>query len=65
MMSKLGKHWDLLHSYICKPLFLQGLSTVKREIKCRADKDERKKRAGKWVKKKTGKKPKGLRRKNK
>eukprot|EP00957_Ditylum_brightwellii_P171078 13023844-Ditylum_brightwellii.AAC.1 len=65
MMSKLDKQWDLLHYHICKPLCLQGLSTVKREIKQRADEDERKKRAGKWVKKKTSKTPKGSRRKNK
>eukprot|EP00957_Ditylum_brightwellii_P088726 6756623-Ditylum_brightwellii.AAC.1 len=64
MMSKLDKHWDLLLSHICKPLCLQGLSTVKREIKRRAEEDERKKRAGKQVERKTGKTPKGSRRKN-
>eukprot|EP00957_Ditylum_brightwellii_P168609 12833625-Ditylum_brightwellii.AAC.1 len=65
MMSNLDKHWDLLHSHTRKPLCVQGLSTVEREIKRRADEDERKKRSGKQMKKKTGKTPKGSRRKKK
>eukprot|EP00957_Ditylum_brightwellii_P070495 5356648-Ditylum_brightwellii.AAC.1 len=65
MISKLDKHWDLLHSHIRKPLCLQGLPTDKREIERRAEEDERKKRAGNQVKKKTSKTSRGSRRKNK
>eukprot|EP00957_Ditylum_brightwellii_P131246 10009921-Ditylum_brightwellii.AAC.1 len=62
MLSKLDKHWDLVHSHICKPQCLQSLSNVEHEIKRKAVEDERKKRAGKQqVKKKSGKKPKSLR----
>eukprot|EP00957_Ditylum_brightwellii_P078313 5954502-Ditylum_brightwellii.AAC.1 len=60
MLSKLDKHWDLLESHIRKPQCLQSVSNVECEIKCRAVEDERKKRAGKRVKK-IGKAPKSLR----
>eukprot|EP00957_Ditylum_brightwellii_P142700 10873176-Ditylum_brightwellii.AAC.1 len=63
MLSKLDKHWDLLHYHIRKPQCLQGLSNVEREIRRRAVEDKKKKRAGKQqVKKKTSKKPKSSRR---
>eukprot|EP00957_Ditylum_brightwellii_P163032 12414720-Ditylum_brightwellii.AAC.1 len=62
MLSKLDKHWDLLHSHICKPQCLQTLSNVEHEIKCRAVEDARKRKAGKQqVKKKAGNTPKSLR----